>query len=459
MRRFNRSTAKFLSTFQCDDSEGRRPYYSPHRDIHPQEVIYAQPVTIKPVGHPLPAIPVKRPYGPPKPGPFAPGFGPAPIGPIYQKPGFGPRPQPSFVGPYPAYKKPDFLGRPKPVYEAGLDSEIDYEDKFIDKKQVVVSQGAGVQQHVHHHYVHGDGVGDKGPIILGGTAGVTTGNGYGYGNTGTYGNQFNNFEDYKKTFNTKGQSSGNNLLGSASNNYADRYPVYERPKPNSLHDGQKNFESTKVVNGNSNNFGAATFGGNGLGVQNLGSNGFGGNLGSNGLGANGLGSNGLGSNGFGSNGHGANGLGASGLGSNAFGSNNFESGNNYDVGFGSNNYDNCVCVPFDQCSTLNQAGRKDDLYLAIDPRSLGKNIEAETIFDIEANSTSAIRIAKGVNATEQAEETKSKEENKDTKNKERTKRDTKQIDAISDKSSDAQSVSSTLVFLMFSTFFNFFTLC
>lgn len=422
--------------------EGRRPYYSPHRDIHPQEVIYAQPVTIKPVGHPLPAIPVKRPYGPPKPNPFQPGFG---AGPIYSKPGFGPRPQP-FVGPYPAYKKPGFIPGPKPVYEAGIESDIDYEDKFIDKKQVVVSQGAGVQQHVHHHYVHGDGIGDKGPIILGGTAGVSSGNNYGYGNSGTYGNSFNNFEDYKKTFNTKGPSSGNNLLGAASNNYADKYPVYERPKPNSLHDGQKNFESTKVLNSgysnngfvnNNNNFGANSFGGNGLGSH--GPNGLGGN----GLGLNGLGANGLGANGLGANGLGANGFGSNGLGSNGFGSNNFETGNGFDAGFGTNNYDNCVCVPFDQCSTLNQAGRKDDLYLAIDPRSLGKDIEAESIIAIDGNSTSVIRIAKGVNATEQAEQTKElKEESADSKEKkERTKRDTKKADVPSDKTPEAQSVS------------------
>lgn len=429
-----------LGLMRCDDVEGRRPYYSPHRDIHPQEVIYAQPVTIKPVGHPLPAIPVKRPYGPPKPNPFQPGFG---AGPIYSKPGFGPRPQP-FVGPYPAYKKPGFIPGPKPVYEAGIESDIDYEDKFIDKKQVVVSQGAGVQQHVHHHYVHGDGIGDKGPIILGGTAGVSSGNNYGYGNSGTYGNSFNNFEDYKKTFNTKGPSSGNNLLGAASNNYADKYPVYERPKPNSLHDGQKNFESTKVLNSgysnngfvnNNNNFGANSFGGNGLGSH--GPNGLGGN----GLGLNGLGANGLGANGLGANGLGANGFGSNGLGSNGFGSNNFETGNGFDAGFGTNNYDNCVCVPFDQCSTLNQAGRKDDLYLAIDPRSLGKDIEAESIIAIDGNSTSVIRIAKGVNATEQAEQTKElKEESADSKEKkERTKRDTKKADVPSDKTPEAQS--------------------
>lgn len=41
------------------------------------------------------------------------------------------------------------------------------------------------------------------------------------------------------------------------------------------------------------------------------------------------------------------------------------------------NYD-CVCVPYDQCPTADLPGKRDDLYLAIDPRNLKSNIEALT---------------------------------------------------------------------------------
>lgn len=40
------------------------------------------------------------------------------------------------------------------------------------------------------------------------------------------------------------------------------------------------------------------------------------------------------------------------------------------------NYD-CVCVPYDQCPTHDVIGRKDDLFLAIDPRNLKSDIQAE----------------------------------------------------------------------------------
>lgn len=47
------------------------------------------------------------------------------------------------------------------------------------------------------------------------------------------------------------------------------------------------------------------------------------------------------------------------------------------------NYD-CVCVPFDQCPAQHVIGRKDDLYLPIDPRNLKTDILAED----NSNSTS-----------------------------------------------------------------------
>lgn len=85
-------------------------------------MIYAQPVALKPVGHPIAAVPVKGPhhgphghgprpefagpYGPPRPVPFPSKYGPPPHG---IRP---PRPGPGYGGPkpFPLYEKPSFDG-------------------------------------------------------------------------------------------------------------------------------------------------------------------------------------------------------------------------------------------------------------------------------------------------------------------------------------------------------------
>ncbi|XP_036148082.1 uncharacterized protein LOC118644183 [Monomorium pharaonis] len=343
-----------LGLMNCEDAEGRRPYYSPHRDIYPHDVIYAQPVTIKPVGRPLPAIPVKRPYGPPKPVPLPPSFG-SPLGPnVYPGPGptFGRPPPPSFVGPYPGYKKPG-LPPPfvnKPIYEPGIDVDSDFEDKFIDKKQVVLHQpnSVGVQQHVHHHYHHGDaaGVAHNPPVVTSPSFGGSGLGSYGYGNSGTYGTTFNDFEDYKKAFKIKTPTSNSGPSFSSSSpvkSYADRYPAYEKPNG-------KQFASGGQLGANN---------------QFLGNGGYDGD---------------------------------------------YPFNNGADSSFGSTSYEDCVCVPYDQCATINHVGRKDDLYLAIDPRNLDKDIEAETVVITDGNGTmSVVRVPKGVNTTEQIEQTKNEE--------------------------------------------------
>lgn len=416
--------------------EGRRPYYSPHRDIHPQEIIYAQPVTIKPVGAPLPAIPVRKPvgYGPPKPVPIPPSFGSGPPhihsgppGPIYtgSRPPF-PRPVPSFPGPYPAYKKPPHHLSTKPIYEE--DGEYDFipEDKheFLEKKQVIVQPSSGVQQHVHHHYHHGDDAHKPSSVITGtpGLAGPILGPGpiggnglgnYGYGSSGTYGQNYNDFEEYKKAFKIKAPSGSNSLDPiTVTESYANKFPAYEKPKRDSFFSGKgfSNQESGKVLN---SGFGGSNFGSNNFGSNNFGSNNFGSS-----------------NNNFGS-------------GNSGFGSNGF------DNGFSSSNYEDCVCVPYDQCAAIDQAGRKDDLFLPIDPRNVGKNIDAETeevVITDENGGMSVIRVPKGVNATEQAEQSKedSKTEEKKDEETKREKREAKpeaKKDGPTSKSSEAQGVS------------------
>lgn len=335
-------------------------------------------MTIKPVGHPLPAIPVKRPYGPAKPVSLPPSFGSPGLGlgpNVY--PGPGPvfsKPTPSFVGPYPVYKKPG-LSLPfvsKPIYEHGIES--DFEDKFIDKKQVVVHQPSapGVQQHVHHHYHHGDGAAHN-PAVVSGGSGLGS---YGYGNSGSYGATFNDFEEYKKTFKIKTPTSNSGPLVSSSSakGYADRYSTYEKP-------------NGKQFNGQ-------------LGANNqfLGNGGYDGD---------------------------------------------YPFNNGADSSFGSSSYEDCVCVPYDQCATINHVGRKDDLYLAIDPRNLGKDIEAETdeVVITDGNGTmSVVRVPKGVNATEQAKNEWTKEEIEKAEVTRRSRRDVKHVTKKNDKQ-EIQEVS------------------
>lgn len=384
---------------QCEDTEGRRPYYPPHRDIHPHDVIYAQPVTIKPVGRPLPAIPVKRPYGPAKPVPLLPSFGSSFPGPVYPGPPTFNRPPPSFVEPYPGYKKtglPPFVS--KPIYETGVDVGLDYEDKLIDKKQVVLHQsGSGVQQHVHHHYHHGDAAvaggltsGVAPPVVipsssLGGGAGNGLGS-YGYGSGGTYGSSYNDFEDYKKTFKIKTTPNSGPSVFSSDKSYADRYPVYEKPHG-------KQF----VANG------LQQFGGSSGNNQFLTNDGSSGN--------------------------------------NQFLTNDGSGGFDYQYDSGSLNYEDCVCVPYEQCSANNHAGRKDDLYLAIDPRNLDKDIEAESVEVVitDGNGTmSVVRIPKGANETELVQQTKNERTVEVAK---RSRRDVKQITKKDDKKQQAEEVS------------------
>ncbi|XP_014477354.1 PREDICTED: uncharacterized protein LOC106745881 [Dinoponera quadriceps] len=352
-----------LGLMSCEDVEGRRPYYSPHRDIHPHDVIYAQPVTIKPVGRPLPAIPVKRPYGPAKPLPLPPNFSSSFPGPVY--PGGPPfsGPPASFVGPYQGFKKlgaPPFIS--KPIYEPSVDVELNYEDKLIDKKQVVLHQSgpSAVQQHVHHHYHHGDGASK--PVLV-----PSLGDGLvGYGNGASY----NDFEDYKKAFNVKTpfSNSAQSTSSSTVKGYAERYPVYEKLNGKQL-----------VSNGGYQQFGSNV-------RQFLTNGGFD-------------------------------------AGDSSFGSSSFL---NYE--------EDCVCVPYDQCAALNNVGRKDDLYLPLDPRNLDKDIEAEVELVItDGNGTmSVVRVPKGVNETEQVEETK-RVDGAEVGVAKRNRRDVKQVAKQDDK--------------------------
>ncbi|XP_036337790.1 uncharacterized protein LOC118747772 isoform X1 [Rhagoletis pomonella] len=82
----------------------------------------------------------------------------------------------------------------------------------------------------------------------------------------------------------------------------------------------------------------------------------------------------------------------------------------------------CQCVPFNQCPAADRIGRKEDLILAIDPRNLGKDIEA-------------LGDETATNATVSAAEDKKQDEKKDEEKDEETKRSKRQVKA-EDKQSD-----------------------
>lgn len=198
-------------------------------------MIYAQPVHLKPVGRPIPAIPIKGPgpgagyggpgagygqgagYGPPKPIPFPSsagygnGGGPPPLTPYKPHKPNGYRPPPP---PAPIYEPERYDG-----YRPSIPSVHD------KKPEVVVNAHHGVQQHVHHHFHHADNndkspydlpngvgvVGSGGGIPPSGYAGDTNSlysNGFGPSYGGGLESYASSPQIYKKEFNIKKQPIG-----------------------------------------------------------------------------------------------------------------------------------------------------------------------------------------------------------------------------------------------------------
>lgn len=91
----------------------------------------------------------------------------------------------------------------------------------------------------------------------------------------------------------------------------------------------------------------------------------------------------------------------------------------------------CQCVPISQCPAADRIGRKEDLILAIDPRNLGKDIEALNEEGASANATAKA-------------DTDVKEDKKEEEEKKRTRRqaiEENKDEDTGDLSLDAQGVS------------------
>uniref|UniRef100_T1H9W2 Peptidase S1 domain-containing protein n=1 Tax=Rhodnius prolixus TaxID=13249 RepID=T1H9W2_RHOPR len=172
----------------------------------PHDLIYAQPVHLKPVGHPIPAVPVRGPPVPP---------------PISSSGGYGP-PRPVPYRPRPPYKPIAPPLHTPSVYEPDRDHSI-----LLEKRPLVTgpSGAGGVQTHVHHHYHHDD---EKLPALHTGSGGL-----YDSGNSlqsGVYspGSSYNHYPFYKKQLNVKQPHALGGVSGPVGQQYPyEKYPPYE----------------------------------------------------------------------------------------------------------------------------------------------------------------------------------------------------------------------------------------
>ncbi|XP_018897016.2 uncharacterized protein [Bemisia tabaci] len=243
-RHFVRDKLCGLGLMACDEEEeyqdGTNP--EPKRNIRPADIIYAQPVRLKPVGGPIAAVPIKggppsaggygghpdsfgppSGYGPPRPVPFPSGSSSSFSGRPYVS---GSRPPPgpiSYGGPRP---RPPLTPPTGPYIEGSEFHEIG------KKPSLQVTAQHGVQQHVHHHFHHNA---DKTPAGVVEQSIEPSSLTYGGQSLGTYGSNYDNYAVsqgpfYKKELNLNKPYVGNSLQTASGNNYADRYPAYETPR-------------------------------------------------------------------------------------------------------------------------------------------------------------------------------------------------------------------------------------
>ncbi|GJQ68280.1 CLIPA10 [Trypoxylus dichotomus] len=406
-----------LGLMQCEEYvQGKRPY------IAPEDLVYAQPVSINPVGRPIPSIPVKGPprgaYGPPKPIPFPPGppnkygpphkYGPPPPLRPHGPPrrGYGPPPPPS--KPYfdknyisSSSSSSGFLSSSfdstsefissKPPFASEFPYEIDANPAIFhkDKKpvEIVINGGGatgnagGVQQHVHHHFHHGNNV-NKIPVagvvpLVSETVGASLVENQNIGfkpsqliSSGVE-SSFSSGSGFSSSSANFGISNINTVpsltLGgsSLSGNYGGQSIAN--------YGGLGSFASNKPSLAN---YGPQTFGSSSSSASSL----YNGDT----VGA---------SVGY----YGNSEFYKKELDVGSLQSNSLLSGDKYQS-LGSSKYENydCVCVPYDQCPSHEIIGRKDDLILALDPRNLKSDIEAEDVRIVtDGNGNmSTIRIPK-----------------------------------------------------------------
>ncbi|XP_045495607.1 uncharacterized protein LOC123694260 isoform X1 [Colias croceus] len=363
-----------LGLIQCedDDSQEKRTYLSP------DQLIYAQPVDIKPIGKPVASIPIRGPpraYGPAKPMPYRPY--PQKVPPKRQgypgnRPGFSEKygtasnsfqfsqnggsygQDFNYVTKPPSYgnEGPYSFENPKPIY-----------NKIPSTQQSNTKTEAVVQQHVHHHYVHDDS--SKDPKVIIKPVAIPV------GSVGHLASQIHNQESSDIITSSGADFSGFNNGGfkPMTGGFVQSKPVYESETIYGSQFGQNNFNkgsSNIVSQGLPNQYTESAFDDQKYG--------------------NSLGSYASQNNQFykkelnvGSSNNVYN------QGPATFGQNN-QYQENYHAGKAQGF--ECVCVNYDQCPSQEIIGRRDDLYLPIDPRNKGSEILAEE--SDNTNSTSEV---------------------------------------------------------------------
>lgn len=371
--------------------------------MSPSDLIYAQPVDIKPIGKPVASIPIRGPpraYGPAKPMLYAPR--PQKIPPKRVSTGGSFRP--GFSDKYGAGNvqfsqsnglyggnEGNYVTRP-PSY-AG-ESPYIFENSRPSYNKVPPTQPASnnkdvVQQHVHHHYVHSDDNNKEPKVIIKpvaipvGSVGhlgaqslsqqptdIITAGGGDYSGLTTGG-----FKPMTGVYNLDNPDT---IYGSQYGNNNVNKPIHQKPYPNNGFDDQKYGNSLGAYASQNNEFYKKELhvGGSSNNLYNQGPAKFGQ------------------SNGYQENYHEAKAQG-------------FE----------------CVCVNYDQCPSQEIIGRRDDLYLPIDPRNKVSDIAALSDEQLEnINKTESVESSEDVkvNTTEEIKKV-SKRETKDEKVNEATK--------------------------------------
>ncbi|CAG9561147.1 unnamed protein product [Danaus chrysippus] len=392
-----------LGLIQCEDDDTQEK-----RFLSPDELIYAQPVDIKPIGKPIASIPIRGPpraYGPPKPMLYPPRPQKIPS----KRPGYG-NVRPGFSekygvagnnyqfsqssGSFNGYeanyvtKPPSFANNEPYNFEH---SKPTY-NKIPSGNNNIKSESV-VQQHVHHHYVHDDS--SKEPKVIIKPVAIPV------GSVGHLSSQVNSQSSSDILTAAGGDFNSFNSGGfkpMTSGFSPSSKPVYESDTIYGSQYNHNNYNkgSSNVFNqGLPNQFGSNTFEeqkyGNSLGSYashefykkelNVGSSG---NLYTQGPAT--------------------------------FSQNNLYQQNQHEAkaqGF------ECVCVKYDQCPSQEIIGRRDDLYLPIDPRNKGSEILALT----EEQLDGANKTSDEVNVSQNSTETKkiSKRDVDEAKTKEAAK--------------------------------------
>ncbi|XP_026486845.2 uncharacterized protein LOC113393937 isoform X2 [Vanessa tameamea] len=355
-----------LGLIQCEDDESqeKRTYVSP------DELIYAQPVDIKPIGKPIASIAIRGPpraYGPPKPMLYPPRPQKYPP----KRPNYSGNGRPGFAdkygvagnnyqfsqssGSYNGYEG-NYVTKP-PSYANNEPYNFEHSKLSYNKVPSNINTNTKtdiVQQHVHHHYVHGDT--DKEPKVIIKPVAIPV------GSVGHLASQVHAHESSDII-----TSSGGDFNSVTSGGF--------RPMTGSFSSNSKPIYETDTIYGSQ--FSHNNYNKGGVNVQNQGL------------------PNQFSNNAFDDQRYG-NSLGAYASQSGEFykkelnvGSSNnlysqgpatFEKNNLYQQNYHEAKEQGfeCVCVNYDQCPSQEIIGRRDDLYLPIDPRNKGSEITALT---------------------------------------------------------------------------------